>query len=283
MKIQALSTVWGSYIDMFLRGTVRSLSFADNRKAMEGVVWNLFTDECDFERIDKVIAAELPETEVKYRDLSVIRDRVDYLHSALCWQIKECLKTNSRMLLLPPDSVFGDKTISNLKKIGKNPGTCVVVPHPRALPTLLNEEFYSNQSLVKAAWDHLHRSWTDSEVGHDRQNSFIGGVSWSYLDEKTMAVDHRLPTPYFCDLTEDDLKFFEAQGGIGSYDHVWPSMLVQQGRMKYVGSSDACFIVELTEADKNLPPAPRGQDQTKFWKENPHNIVCGQIRCIFRR
>lgn len=282
MRISALTTVWGSYVDMFLQGTVKSLSLPENRKAMENVTWNIFTEEDNFERIDLVIAKLLPKTDVKYRDLSAIRDRVDYLHSALLWQIKECMNQRARMLLLPPDSIFGDKTIANLKILGKEPGSCVLVPHPRVLPTILTEEYSSNAELVGIAWKHLHRSWLDSEEGSERQNSFIGGVSWDRLDDKTLSVKHLLPTPYFCDFKEEDTKFFEGSAGIGVIDHVWPSMLVQQGRIKYSGSSDACFVVEITDADKNLPTVIIGQDTTKFWQNHPHNFFNNQIACIFR-
>jgi hypothetical protein len=281
--IQALTTVWGDdYIDQFLKATVKSMAFPANRKAMEEITWNIFTEDNAFERIEEFIAPRLPNTKIKYKSLSILRDRIDYLHSGVIWQIKECLKTKSRMLLLPPDSIFGDKTLPNLIKLGKEEKTCVISPHPRVLPTILNEKYESNESLVTAAFKHLHRSWTDAEEGTDRQNSFIGGVSWERLDEKTVSVKHLLPTPYFCDFTEDDLTFFETAAGIGVIDHVWPSMLVQQNRLKYVGSSDACFIVELTAHDKNLPPVQRGADTSKFWRQHPHNLFNDQIACIFR-
>lgn len=284
MKIQALTVVWGdAYIDRFLKGTVKSLGFPHNSIAMDQVVWNIFTEEEHFKRIDEEIVKHLPHTQIRYRDLSAIRDRIDYLHAGLLWQIKECVKEEARMLLLPPDSIFGDKTVSNLFKIGKEPKTCVVAPHPRALPDILNEEYQSNESLVEASWKHLHRSWTDAEDESERQNSFIGGVSWQKLDSKLIAVKHLLPTPYFCDFTNEDQMFFDTSPGIGVIDHVWPSILVQKGRMKYAASSDACFIVEITEHDKNLPPVIRGQDTSKFWRQHPHNQFNDQVTAIFRR
>lgn len=283
MKIQGLTVVWGDeYIDRFLKATVKSVAFKENKKAMEDVIWNIFTDESSFERIDKFIASFLPETEVRFRDLGVIRDRIDYLHSGLIWQIKECLKVKQRMLLLPPDSIFGDGTIQNLIRLGKEDKSCVVVPHPRALPEALGEAYETNAELVRAAWKHLHRSWSDAEEGGDRQNSFIGGVSWEKLDEKTFAVKHLLPTPYLCDFTEADLLFFEAQPGIGAIDHVWPGTLCSTNRMKYCGSSDACFIVEITEKDKNLPPVQRHAETSKFWRNHPHNLFNQQVVSIFR-
>lgn len=282
MKINALTTVWDSYIDRFFKGTLKSLVFPSNREAMERITWNIFSEEYRFEEIDREIHKLIPDVEVVYRDLSVIRDRVDYLHSALIWQIKECLKQKSKLLLLPPDTIFGDKTIKNLIDTGKEEGKCVFSAHPRVLPSVLEEKFESNASLVKAAWKHLHRSWTDSEEGHERQNSYIGGVSWKKLDQDLYEIKHLLPTPYFMEFNESDLHFFETAPGIGSIDHVWPSHLVQQGRIKYLGSSDQAFTVELTDSDKNLPAAPRGQDQTKFWQNHPHNVFFGQIRPAFR-
>lgn len=282
MKIHALSCVWGDYIDRFLKGTVKSLGFPSNKEAMKGVIWNIFSEEERFKEIDEAIAQVLPETEIRFRDLSMIRDRVDYLHCALIWQIKECIKQRSKMLLLPPDSIFGDETIKNFIEAGKAPGVCVFSAHPRVLPTVLMEEFQSNASLVKASWKHLHRSWTDAEEGSDRQNSFIGGVSWKRMADDLYSVKHLLPTPYFCDFTEADLHFFETAPGIGSIDHVWPSLLVQQGRIKYLASSDAAFVIELTDSDKNLPAVARGQDTSQFWQKHAHNIFFDQISAIFR-
>lgn len=281
-RIFALTTVWGDYLDRFYKGTLRSLALPSNREAMKDVTWNIFSEEERFEEIDQKIHEVLPEVDVVYRDLAVIRDRVDYLHSALIWQIKGCLKEKAKMLLLPPDTIFGDKSIKNIINAGRTSGSCVFSAHPRVLPSVLNETFEANDSLVKATWKHLHRSWSDAEEDSDRQNSFVGGVSWKKLDDDLYEVKHLLPTPYFCDFNETDLSFFETQGGIGAIDHVWPSQLVQQGRIKYLASSDAAFVVEITDADKNLPPVARGQDTNKFWKNHPHNIFNDQVSVIFR-
>lgn len=249
---------------------------------MKDVIWNIFTDEEQFEEVDKRIAEKLPDTEVRLRDLSVIRDRVDYLHSALIWQIKECIKQKNKLLLLPPDSIFGDRSIKNFIEAGSSPGVCVFSAHPRVLPTVLEENFKSNASLVRAAWKHLHRSWLDSEEGSERQNSYIGGTAWRKIDENLYDVKHLLPTPYFMDFDQTDLNFFETAPGIGSIDHVWPSQLVQQGRIKYLASSDMAFVIELTDPDKNLPAVARGQDPKGFWQRHNHNVFFDQIACVFR-
>ena len=283
MKIHGLSCVWNkAYVERFLQGTIKSLAFQHNALVMQDLIYNIFTEEEHFQEIEEFITPLLPHTELRLRDLAVIRDRIDYLHSGLIWQIKECLKEKTKMLLLPPDSIFGDGTLANLIKLGKKPGTCVVAPHPRVLPTILNESYQSNASLVTAAWKHLHRSWSEAEDGSDRQNSFVGGVRWAHLTPKLLDVEHLLPTPYFCDFLYEDLMFFESSPGIGVYDHTWPSNLVSKQRMKYSGSSDACFIAEITEHDRNLPPVIRGAASDKFWRSHPHNLFNTQISCSFR-
>lgn len=282
-KIFGLSCVWGdAYIKRFLLGTAKTLAFPENKEAMKGVTWNIFTDEEKFQEIDETLAKLLPDTEIRYKDLSLIRDRIDYLHSALVWQIKECVNEKARLLLLPPDSIFGDKTIPNLIKMGKDPGACIFLAHPRVLPSVLDEDFTSNESLVKATWKHLHRSWTDAEEESERQNSFIGGVSWRKLDDNLFAVKHLLPTPYLMDFTDSDLAYFERCYGIGDIDHTWPSKLVGEKRIKFITSSDVGFVAEITEHDKNVPPVARGQDTGSFWKQNPHNIFFDQIAATFR-
>ena len=110
-----------------------------------------------------------------------------------------------------------------------------------------------------------------------------GGVHWQKLDEEIFSVSHRLPTPYFMDVCADDLKFFQNQVAFGVLDHTWPAeMLIKQERMRVVGGSDACFVCEITDADKNVPPVMANSNPDKFWKSHLHNQINNQYRTIFR-
>jgi hypothetical protein len=92
-------------------------------------------------------------------------------------------------------------------------------------------------------------------MGHSRQTSFIGGVAWKKLDPGLYSVTHRLPTPYFISWHENDWSYWWGQVGFGNLDHRFPGeQLFRQQRWRYAGSSDACFIVEVTDKDKNVPP-----------------------------
>lgn len=284
--VEILTIFWGAdFVSRFKRGTLKSLAFKKNREALKGQIWNVFTEEEFFEDLSNEIAKLLPETELRLRDLSVVRDRTDYLHSALIWQIKQCLKNESQMLLAPPDTVFGDGTIPNLIKLGKEKDSVVVVPHPRVLPEILDQKFTSNEEMVTAAFNTLHRSWSESEESPSAKwhNGYIGGTSWEVIDKNLYKVKHLLPTAYFCNFTDEDLDYFETCTGIGNYDHKWPGhILVPRGRQVYVASSDACFIVEITDHDKNLPPVVQGPKPSGFWQNNPHNHVNKQIAAFFR-
>ncbi len=286
MKIELLTSVWGSaHIEMMRRALLNSLTFERNKMALYGAKWNIFTDEEHMVQIKNMCEEALPDTEISIGTTSMLRRYIDITQSAVVWQVEECLKNGSRLLMAPPDTIFGNGTIENLKMSGREKHTCVVVPHPRVIPSFLNTSdiYYrdSNAHLVDAAWNFLHRSWTDAEEGHHMQNSFVGGVVWKEIEEGLYEVRHRLPTIYLADFTKEDLEVFKSMPSFGSYDHEFPSRLVHQGRQRFVASSDACFIIEITDPNKNVPPIWDGP-VTEFWRSHPHGEHDKQILSYFR-
>lgn len=290
MKFQIMSTFWGEmHLDWFKRGCFESLSWTENRRAIldNCSTWNINTDEANFPQIMEIFEECFPELKVKLRKTEELRKYIDHLQSALVTQVESCLEEKERFLFAPPDTIFSDGAVANLMKLGREPGTCVAVAHPRVLPDILDDiqtDQYTITSdrLVTKAWKHLHQSWADAESGHPRQNSFIGGVRWEKLSEKIYAITHHLPTPYFCDFTPEDLAYFKTRVSFGSYDHEWPSdLLIRQGRQRFIGSSDAGFICEITERLKNIPPVKPGPVDG-FWREHAHNFQNRQTTIIFR-
>lgn len=207
-----------------------------------------------------------------------------------------CLKEGSQLLTAPPDTIFGDGTVPNLLHIGNQDGTCVAVAHPRVSPSIFAQfkkgQPFSNPQLVTAAWKHLHKAMSEGEAGLQRSNSFVGGISWRKLpsDNSLVSVQHRLPTCYLASFTPGDITFFQQpHDGLpptyGTWDHGWPGQcLIPQQRQRYVGSSDACFIIELTDEDKNVPPLMNGNpyEPDAFWRTEPHNAHNRQQCVIFR-
>ncbi len=284
-----LSVFWGeTHLKLFLSAALRSLSWADNQKALreQNATWNIFTDKEHFLEVEKMVDALMPEFQINLGSADDLRKYTDSTQSALVWQIDKCLKDGKRLLFAPPDTIFGDGTVRGLVKAGREKGSCVVLPHPRVLPDIFKEKLaiqmgLTNAELVSLSWKHLHRSWSDAKVGHPLRNSFVGGVTWDEVSENLYTVKHMLPTVYYSDFTKDDLLYFETTGSFGSYDHLWPSELMKQGRQRYVASSDVAFVVEVTEKDKNIPPIWPG-DPDHFWKQHPHNEHNKMIVATFR-
>lgn len=288
MRVEILSCFWGDeHFDLFKAATLRSLAWKENRKALHEVeaTWNIFTDEKNFFEVEKVVDALMPEVEINLGSAKDLRKYTDQTQSALVWQIERCLENDKRLLFAPPDTIFGDGTIPGLLAGGREKGSCVVIPHPRVLKSILPKLTIAsmpNEELVTLAWEHLHRSWTDAEVGHKLRNSFIGGVSWEKISKDLYSVKHVLPTVYFADFTKEDLTYFQTTGCFGAFDHTWAAdILIPRGRQRYLGSSDAAFAVEITDKEKNIPPITPGDPDT-FWKTHAHNEHNKMVRAIFR-
>lgn len=288
MGLQIFTAVWGeAHVEIFRRSCLKSLAFKKNKKDLLEAKpeWNIFTDPKFFEYLKSIIDQVIPEFPViNLVSTEELRDYTDPIQSAVIRIIKKCIVREEKLLMAPPDTIFGDGTIRGLLAAGREKFTCVVVPHPRVLPAIMDDlPACTNPQLVTKAWKYLHRAWSEAETGHKRQNSYIGGVKWSEIEPKLYEVTHRLPTIYLAEFTEEDLMYFKAQGSFGGWDHTWPGdVLIHRGRQRYVGSSDACFIVEITEADKNVPPIFRGGHPDDFWKNHAHNSANKQIVSIFR-
>lgn len=301
MKLRLLSIFWGpKHYDLFKWACLKSLAYPRNKEALyaSDTIWNIFTDDEYFEPLRELTKITFPGLRFEIRSTNDLRRYTDSTQSALVGQIEECLAAKAKFLFAPPDTIFGDGTVANLLKIGREDKTCVCVPHPRVLPDIQDairrqladdgnfvpdrQTNIDNVTLVDLAFKYLHQSWTDAEVNHVRQNSHVGGVLWQRLDDVTISGRHYLPTHYLCDFTEQDLNYFKTQVSFGSFDHMWAGdILIPQGRQRYVGSSDAAFICEVTEKEKNIPPVWNG-DPNQFWRNHVHNHHNKQVEFIFR-
>lgn len=291
MKFQLLSIFWGEpYFTWFIKGCLKSLAFPKNQQCINKncSTWNIFADNNQIEQLKEVTRITFPHLTFNIQSTDMLRAFIDQHQSAMCWQVEKCLEAKERLLFAPPDTIFADGTIPSLLKLGREPRSCVAVAHPRVLPGLLGDmnilELQSPGALIKRIWNdgYLHQAWADAEVGHPRQNSFIGGVFWEKLEPNIYAVTHYLPTIYFADFTGEDLMYFKTQVSFGCYDHTWPAdILIKQQRQRYVGSSDAGFICEVTHKEKNIPPVRPGSPDD-FWRSHEHNKHNKQVKVIFR-
>ncbi len=284
--LEILSTVWGrEYLETFKQTAIRSLAWENNKQSLitEGTTWNIYTDQEFIPELFELCMHLNAGITYNIQPRSSLRTYIDENQSATLWQMKRSIDSGCKVLLAPPDTLFGDGSVAGMLSAAADPGSVVVVPHPRVTPDILKEEgSYSNAALVNIAWKHLHESWHHAEIGCDNQSSWMGGIWWQKVNG-LITGKHLLPSPYMLHFTEEDMDYFDKASGFGHFDWRWPGdILVPQGRQRYIASSDLAFIVEITAPDKNIPPIYEGQPKTGFHRNDPHNKANAQIMFTFR-
>jgi hypothetical protein len=292
------TAVWGeAHIEQFKRGTLKTLSWEKNKSALAGQTWDIWSFEEHLDELERLIFNSF-DVSVNLHQLPPLKGAdgkpapAQYLlHQPILKEMEDCLNTSSKLLMLPPDTLFGEGTIPNLLKLGEAPGTCVAVPHLRVLPHIahsIGDAPIANNKLCSLAFEALHKSWVDAERGAESTNSFWSGVFWTRFDEKTVVVTHRIPTVYLAGFNGQDHAFWQMQNSFGSWDHRWPGeCLIRQERQRVPGSSDIAMICEITDPGLNVPPrvdpaiiAQQGVDG--FWTDTLHAGHNRQFQMVFK-
>lgn len=293
-----------SYIELFKRACFKSLNYPRNKAALKDKTWVIYTKKEHFDQLidlfkDTSFRLELAPIEESMRVAGcgfVKTSQCDggvILLNGLRNQIAHCIQHKSKILLAPPDTIFGDGTVSNILALGQDDGVCVGVAHARVHPTVLDQIEYvgavsgapSNASLVSLLKEHAHASWEFAEIGHKNNNSYIGGIAWRRLGDNLYSVQHRLPTPYLLGFNNTDWDYWWGTVSFGALDHSWPGdRLYRQERFRLVGSSDACMILEITDKDKNVPPIVNNEQSTgdAYWGDRVHHSVNRLFNVIWR-
>ncbi len=281
---------WGDkHIALFENALFKSLSWPKNKAAIKGAEWLITTDsDASLDKIVKIIgdmpykAAVVPELNIPSIDSGMI------LVHTLRHAIGECVKTNQSMLMATPDFIYGEGTIAAFKAIASDPGSCATIAHLRALPHMLGDltGVPTNEELMGMAWKHAHISWTQSNAANRPGMTYKGGVSWKYIAPGLRAVQHYMPSPFYVNFLEKDIDDFNRQHegkppGFGLWDHVWPTHLLNDGRLRFIGSSDAAMMVEMTDPGMNVPPFNEVTDPPGFFRDHFHNKIQKQFISIF--
>jgi hypothetical protein len=254
VRVRLSTLVFGEKFLGLFRKSVRSLSWPKNKEALKGAVWSIHTDrEEEAREIVEPLGLEVEINPVPSGGVGV------KLLSSLILDMDKCLGGDA-LLTAQPDTIFGDGTIKTLVEVGSEGINAISVSHPRVVaetfPDLSGPT--SNARLVGLAFEHLHPGWQLANMRGDENNCFKGGVAWREIDQDLYAVTVRIPTTYFVRPRSADVEFLKTckEGG---WDHTWPAQLVEEQRHRLIGSSDAAFMVELTELKRNgaLPRAAR--------------------------
>lgn len=293
--LRIFTSVWGDkHVDWFEKYCLFSLKWPKNSEALEGATWTVLTTDKDKDKIKALIDA----SKIKIKDVNLMILPADFnphhagtlINQGLLMEMQYCISYGAQMFLAPPDTIFGNGSIASMREMARQRDSVIFAAHIRVLPEIQKLLFadycvLSNAELVSAAIKYAHATWTCAQDGLEGVNSYVGGISWKWIADKTYAVTHRLPTPYLINWTPEDIVFFKNQLHWGVIDHAWPhDCLIHTERMRLCGSSDAAFMVEITEAQNNIPPvaAYHEDEPDLFWRNLSHNKVNRMFSVILR-
>lgn len=185
--------------------------------------------------------------------------------SSLLWAMNRCLDDGSYLMLAMPDWFFGDGSIFRMLAYAAGRDYCVAglslrVDDDSFLRQLLVTKFpINNQQLVDMAFKDAHVSFRMADVTQDRNSSKYGGICIQPVGKGLWSVVHRLPNVFLASITKEDVNDFKnTDQGLSHWDWIWPSQLIEQGRYRFIGSSDLFFMAELTDPYSNIPKAEAG-------------------------
>ncbi len=277
--LRVFSPVWGpKHLDLLERCLGPSLRWPKNFEAIKDAKWNILCHASEFNRVVEIATKILPPEQIDtieaHQSIAELTSRRGVLmNDALFVVARKCLEENAQMLMATPDFIFGDGTISNMRQLGKQDGTCVSMAHPRVLPSILDhispDRALSNQELVTLAMKNPHEAWVSSEFGKDPNGTTVGGILWRRLSPTVVTLQHRMPSPYLVNFMQSDLENFRAAEAFGNWDHGWSVKLIEEERHRMILSSDVCFMAEVTSPECNVPPMRpiNHVDPDDFWSQ----------------
>lgn len=247
---------WGQrHLDYLERACVRSLMQPQNRAALEGITIELHAFPGDGSRAVDVLSRLGLKLEV--HPIAPSTDPVGFVPQRLLIQALKNAR-GDQLLILPPDTFWGEGSIPALIECGRPRGTVVAIPHARVNDAeflqILPDGVVENSHLVELAIRTLHKSFAEAIEGKKPANSWRSGVRLKMLTEKVWLVQHRIPTPYLVNVLPNDAEWMAAETRAGAWDHRWPEQLFKAGRWRVIAGSDAAFCVELTPEHENHPP-----------------------------
>lgn len=285
MTLRLFTLVHGEpYLTWMERGLLASLMWPKNRAALKWAHWHIYTTQSSQDRAVEI--AKRLEIPIQ---VNIVPEAWsgELLAGAVRHLFMDCAKTGDQFLVAPPDTIFGEQSVETMLAIARTPKLVISVA-----PVRVNAEFMdtfsgaplTNAQLVGQAWRNLHRTWQEADMNLKFTNSFAGGVSWQKVAPDLYQVTHLLPTPFLVDPTPHDSEWFRQYGAPGSFDHLWPARVVDEGRQRFIASSDAAFAVEITEKDKNIPVLYPNDERnpTNYLGHQQHNHINRNTSVTFR-
>lgn len=272
MKI--FTPCWGEkHIKLLETCLGASFRFPKNASSLAHSEWVFLCNGDEAHRVERIAELIIPSSKIR-----IIRG--GDMMTAMLDVMESCVRDKDPMLMATPDFIYGDGTIDAFNKIGVA-NTCVSIAHMRVHPSILpfiQRGFtFPNDELMQLGMDHQHISWTNCEEGHKESMSYTGGIRWVRHDNMHL-IRHYLPSPFYVNFTQSDLDFFKGKT-FNFWDHLWPTSLILALRLRYIGSSDAAMMLEVTDVDANVPQI---LEAPAFHASYMHNQIQSQFVSVFR-
>lgn len=296
--LRIYAPVWGdAHIDQFKRAILKSFAWPRNAEALEGNIkcWHVYTKAADYMKLGTMMEG----IGQPYR-ISVLDSFTDTTGqtAALCKAglevMQACVDDGSLFFTGETDFVFADGSIEPMLSLAQRPRVTVTVPHMRVLPQFLDflDHPVGCAEMVSLAMRCPHRTWQDAEFGiqgfiRQHSNQYYGGLSWERFG-KMYLVQHVIPNAWISNIEPSDLDLMRKYNDWSAWDHRLPSKFIKEGRNRVIGSSDAAFMVEITDPnERNAPnsqinPAKPDAFYRDGWADGEHHEAYRMCVSVFR-
>ncbi len=294
-QIRIFTPVFGEYnISLLEKALGKSLLWPKNHEAIKGAKWALMIHHTEFQRVMEIATKILPEADLEPIEMTIpLQDLIDKRGVLMAGVIDQCVREDRQLLISTPDFIWAEGSLHNMQILAQQRDTCIAVPHPRVLTSILDfihEKPLEPYDLVTLHRKHQHRSWYTSEIGHNPTGTWKGGILWRRTAPGIVTLSHRMPSPYLLNVNKDDLAFFQHEAhAFGAIDHDFTSNLIESERLRTVLSSDLAFMAEVTMPNNNVPPpeAAAPNEPDAYWKqERKEHLLCHRMNrqfiCTFR-
>jgi hypothetical protein len=165
--------------------------------------------------------------------------------------LKRCIKERAMLYLTCADLVYGNSSLYNCVSASYGKNKCLASSYGRVSLDVLSEitpypkEGIKNSQLVNLAMKYSHGSlkYANEELDVNCTNE---GISFKKLSSSLYSVTHNLPSPVLVFPIQDDYEYFKNVDDFNAIDRGWLGSLIRTNRLKFSGSSDLCFYIELT-------------------------------------
>lgn len=264
--LRIFTPVWGEeHIHRFESGLLKSMLWPQNREILADNIryWHLFTTIESMPKLEALMTKTGYPFQLHGIDPIAMQGdgpRAQAILNGGTEIMSACLVDKSIFMTAFTDIVFADGSIEPMLALAQRPRVAVTVPHMRVLPEFLNalDRPRSCAQMVTIAMKYAHVSWRDAEIGikgmfRSFSNQYMGGLSWEKIGNYYL-IQHVIPNVWMANIEQSDIDFLKNAAFWGAYDHNWPGKLLDEDRNRVIGSSDASFMVELTEYDKGISP-----------------------------